>query len=216
MKKAVNVSEEQVNNSVDLSLQQAFGARVRIEGVHDILFHRWNAEDVQAKAEAKKGSEEKKRDNPEAYVYRNDEGYICIPGRYIVRSVVEAGRNFQDPRSKRKMAKDLVQAAVIADEMLSPVLVGGKKTKEWEYDDRQRVCIMRSAVTRTRPAFKKGWQADFTLVSLVPDLVTPDFLRKLVDNAGLLIGLGDFRPTYGRFRVTHWEIVPYVNAEILC
>ena len=112
MKKAVNVSEEQVNNSVDLSLQQAFGARVRIEGVHDILFHRWNAEDVQAKAEAKKGSEEKKRDNPEAYVYRNDEGYICIPGRYIVRSVVEAGRNFQDPRSKRKMAKDLVRMGV--------------------------------------------------------------------------------------------------------
>ena len=209
----MQLNEAQVSNSVDLSLQQPFGVRMRLQGRQDILFHRWNDEEVQAKAEAKKGSEEKKRDNPEAYIYRNDEGYICIPGRYLVRAVVEAGRNFQDPRSKRKMAKELVQAAVMADEILSPILVKGEPTKEWEYDDRQRVCIMRSAITRTRPAFKKGWQVDFTLISLVPDLVTPEFLRKLVDNAGLLGGLGDFRPTYGRFRVVNWEVVPYIDAE---
>ena len=214
MKGTKAVNESQVSNSVDFSFQRPFSARVRLQGTQDILFHRWNDEDVQAKATAKKGSEEKKRDNPEAYIYRNDEGFICIPGRYIVRSVVEAGRNFQDPRSSRKMAKDLVQAAVMADEILSPILVNGEPTKEWEYNDRQRVCIMRSAITRTRPAFKRGWQVDFTLISLVPDLVTPEFLRVLVDYAGLLGGIGDFRPTYGRFKVIHWEIVPYVNAEM--
>ena len=210
----MELKESQISNDVDFSLRQPFSAKIRLQGTQDILFHRWNDEDVQAKAEAKKGSEEKKRDNPEAYIYRNDEGYICIPGRYIVRSVVEAGRNFQDPRSKKKMAKDLVQAAVMSDEILSPILEKGKPVEQWDYDDRQRVCIMRSAITRTRPAFKKGWEVDFTLISLVPELVTPDFLRKLVDNAGLLIGLGDFRPTYGRFRVVHWEIEPYMNAEI--
>ena len=210
----MELKESQLSNDVDLSLRQPFSAKIRLQGTQDILFHRWNDEDVQAKAEAKKGSEEKKRDNPEAYIYRNEEGNICIPGRYIVRSVVEAGRNFQDPRSKRKMAKDLVQAAVMSDEILSPILVKGKPVEQWDYDDRQRVCIMRSAITRTRPAFKKGWEVEFTLISLVPELVTPDFLRKLVDNAGLLIGLGDFRPTYGRFRVIHWDIKPYVNADV--
>lgn len=215
MKKVTEYKEAQVSNSVDLSPKQPFTAKVRLQGVQDLLFHRWNSEDVQAKAEAKKGSEEKKRDNPEAYIYRDDDGFICMPGRYIVRSIVEAGRSFPDPRSPRKSAKDLLQAAIMADEILSPVLVNGEPTKEWEYDDRQRVCIMRSAITRTRPAFKKGWQVDFSLVSLVPDLVTPDFLRKLVDNAGLLIGLGDFRPTYGRFRVNHWDVMPYVNADTL-
>ena len=213
MEKISAVNGSQVSDDVEFSLPQPYSARVRIQGTQDILFHRWNEEEVQAKADAKKGSDEKKRDNPEAYIYRNDEGFICIPGRYIVRAVVEAGRNFQDPRSKKKMAKDLVQAAVMANEILSPILVKGEPTKDWEYDDRQRVCIMRSAVTRTRPAFKKGWQVDFTLISLVPDLVTPVFLRKLVDYAGLLEGLGDFRPTYGRFKVIQWEIVPYMNAE---
>lgn len=214
-KKVTEVNEEQVNNSVDFSRQNPFCAKVRLYGTNDILFHRWNNEVVEAKAAAKKGSIEKKTEDPEAYVYRDDDGYICIPGRYIIRSVVEAGRNFSDPRSARKMAKDLVQAAVIADEQLSPILVNGNPMKTWEYDDRQRVTIMRSAITRTRPAFKKGWEVDFTLISLVPDLVTPDFLRKLVDHAGLLIGLGDFRPTYGRFRVNRWEIQPYVSADII-
>ena len=26
--------------------------------------------------------------------------------------------------------------------------------------------------------------------------------------------LGDFRPTYGRFRVKNWEIEPYVNSLV--
>ena len=209
------VNEEQVSNAVEGMLNQPFSVKVRLQGTQDILFHRWNSEVVEQKAQAKKGSQEKKTEDPETYVYRNDDRKICIPGRYIVRSVVEAGRNFQDPRSSRKMAKDLVQAAVMCDEILSPILVNGNPTEEWDYDDRQRVCIMRSAITRTRPAFKKGWEVNFTLISLVPEYITPDFLRKLVDNAGLLIGLGDFRPTYGRFRVTHWDLLPYVSAEAI-
>ena len=207
----------QLSNDAEnqITKETPFCANVRLQGTQDILFHRWSSEDVAQKSEAKKGSEEKKTDNLEAYVYRDEQGQICIPGRYIVRSIVEAGRNFQDPRSKKKMAKDLVQAAVVTDELLSPILINGEPVKTWEYEDRQRVCIMRSAITRTRPAFKKGWEVEFSLVSLVPDLVTPDFLRKLVDNAGLLIGLGDFRPTYGRFRVIHWELESYVNSEVI-
>ena len=207
----------QLSNDAEnqITKETPFWANVRLQGTQDILFHRWSSEDVAQKSEAKKGSNEKRTDNLEAYVYRNDKGFICIPGRYITRAITEAGRNFQDPRSKKKMAKDLVQAAVMCDELLSPILINGEPVKTWEYEDRQRVCIMRSAITRTRPAFKKGWEVDFSLVSLVPDLVTPDFLRKLVDNAGLLIGLGDFRPTYGRFRVIRWELKQYVNAEVI-
>ena len=213
----MELKTSQLSNDAKFQItkETPFCANVRLQGTQDILFHKWSSEDVESKAEAKKGSEQKKTDNLEAYVYRNEQGQICIPGRYIVRAVVEAARSFQDPRSSRKTAKDLVQAAVMCDELLSPILINGEPAVNWEYEDRQRVCIMRSAITRTRPAFKKGWEVEFSLVSLVPDLVTPDFLRKLVDNAGLLIGLGDFRPTYGRFRVTHWDLAPYVNAEVI-
>ena len=204
-----------ISNDAESFSSQPFSAKIRIQGTQDILFHRWSNEAVQAKAEAKKGSIEKKTDDLESYIYRNDDGFIVIPGRYIVRSIVEAARNFQDPRSTRKMAKDLVQAAVMTDEIYSPILINGKTVTTWDYEDKQRVCIMRSAITRTRPAFKKGWQTVFTLISLVPEYVTPDFLRKLLDNAGLLIGIGDFRPTYGRFKVIQWDILPYVSAEVI-
>ena len=211
----INRKEAQISNGAENLISQPFSVNLKIQGSQDILFHRWNDEAVQAKAEAKRGSIEKKTDDLESYVYRDDRGFIAVPGRYIIRSIVEAGRNFSDPRSSRKTAKDLVQAAVMCDELYSPILVNGQPTKDWDYEDRQRVCIMRSAITRTRPAFRKGWQVEFTLVSLVPEHITPDFLRKLVDNAGLLIGLGDFRPTYGRFKVVNWEVLPYVSAEAI-
>ena len=44
----------------------------------------------------------KKTDNLEAYVWRDDDGMICIPGSYVHRAMVEAGRFIQDPRSARK------------------------------------------------------------------------------------------------------------------
>lgn len=173
-------NEAQISNGAENLISQPFSVHLKIQGTQDILFHRWCDEAVQAKAEAKRGSVEKKTDDLESYVYRDDKGFIAIPGRYPIRAIVEAGRNFTEPRSSRKTAKDLVQAAVMCDELYSPILVNGQPVTDWDYEDRQRVCIMRSAITRTRPAFKKGWQVEFTLVSLVPEHITPDFLENLL------------------------------------
>ena len=204
-KQVVNVDEAQVSNGAAALILTPLSVKVRIQGTQPLLFHAWNNEAIAEKAAAKKGSETKKTDDLESYVYRNEKKQICLPSRYIIRAIVEAGRNFQDPRSSRKTAKDLVQGALMSDEILSPVLVGGKPVKDWDYLDKQRVCIMRSAITRTRPAFNKGWEAEFTLISQIPEHVNENFLRTLINNAGQLIGVGDFRPTYGRFQVVSWE-----------
>lgn len=199
-------NEAQVSNDAADMILRPFSVNLKICGIADILFHRWSNEAVAEKAAAAKGSQAKKQDDVESYVYRNEENQICIPGRYIVRAIVEAGRFHQDPRSSRKMAKDLVQAGVICEEILSPVLVGGKPVEDWDYLDRQRVVIQRNAVTRTRPAFTKGWECEFALTSLLPEYITPEFLRVLVDGAGKYIGIADFRPSYGRFMVSHWHV----------
>lgn len=196
-----------VSNDGEVSIRRPFIASLVIQGTADILWHRWSDDDVAEKAAAAKGSKAKKTDNVESYVYRDGDGHICIPGRYVQRAIVEAARFHQDPRSPRKMAKDLVQAAVVATPLLTPILVKGKPTSDWDYLDRQRVTIMRSAITRVRPAFAEGWQAEFQLKSLLPEYVTPEFLRQLVQDAGDFIGVGDFRPTYGRFAVVRWAIL---------
>lgn len=199
-------AKSNVSNDAEFSITLPFTANFMIQGIADLLFHRWSDDAVAEKASAAKGSKVKKEDNIESYVYRNDKNHICMPGRYIQRAIVEAARFHQDPRSPRKMAKDLVQAGIITEPLLSPMLVKGKPTDDWDYLDRQRVVIQRSAITRVRPAFVSGWQAEFSVTSLLPEYITPEFLRRLVDDAGKFIGLADFRPTYGRYVVTHWEI----------
>lgn len=189
----------------DIDLGQPYTVRVTVKGTADVLFHRWNCEAVAEKAAAKKGSVVKKSDNIESYVYRNDDGHICIPGEYLRGAIIGASKFRQDPRSPRKSAMDLFKAAIIPLTALTPILVGGKPTDKWEYEHACRVQVQRNGVTRVRPAFKQGWTAAFDLMVNIPQYIDRDLLQDVLVDAGRLIGLADFRPTYGRFSVVKFE-----------
>lgn len=179
-----------------------YRAMVKIEGTAPILFHAWNCEAVQGKADAKKGSAEKKTDNIESYLYRDDNGMICIPGEYLRGAIVNAAKYMQDPRSPRKSAMDLYKAGVISLTHLSST-----GHKEPDYIDKRRVVIQRNGITRCRPALLPGWTATFTLQIQLPEYISPQDLNAIIASAGRLIGLADFRPTFGRFNVTGFEVL---------
>jgi len=179
-----------------------YTATVRIEGVCPILFHRWSNEAVEAKAKAPKGSKAKKTDDLETAVYRTDTGTIGIPGNYLTGAIVHAGRFKQDPRSPRKSMADLLKAAVVPLTVLADT-----GAKVWDYEDRRRVIVQRNAITRARPALREGWQASFELLVNIPEYVPAQTLHALLIDAGRLVGIGDYRPTYGRFHVTAFNIV---------
>lgn len=185
-----------------IEMQQPYRCQVTIQGTAPILFHAWNVESVESKANAKKGSKEKKTDDLESYIYRNDKKEICIPGEYLRGSIVNAAKFMQDPRSPRKSAMDLFKAGIVS---LTPLASLG--TKDWDYLDRRRVVIQRNAITRTRPAMREGWSAKFILLVGLPEYISQDLLNHTVQNAGRLIGLGDFRPSFGRFLVTEFEVL---------
>jgi hypothetical protein len=176
-------------------------AAVRIVGVADLLFHRWNVEGVATKARAAKGSKAKKSDDLESYVYRDDTGDLALPGEYLRQAVIHAAKFRQDPRSPRKSAMDLFKAGVVC---LTPLASLG--ARDWDYEDRRRVMIQRNGVTRVRPALRVGWSVSVDLMVNLPEYIPPDALQDVIVNAGRLIGLADFRPTYGRFAVQHFEI----------
>jgi len=187
-----------------IAIEEPYIARFRVTGSAAIIFHRWSVDGVAAKSKAAKGSKAKKEDDVESYVYRNEDGFICIPGEYFRQSAVTAAKFLQDPRSPRKSAMDLFKAGIVVlDELCS---LG---SKEWEYLDRRRVTIQRAGITRTRPAFKPGWQAEFTVQVLVPEYISPDLLNETFQRAGRLIGVGDMRPTFGRYQVTSFEAVKF-------
>ena len=93
---------------------QPYRLAFQLTGTSDLLFHRWNAEAVDEKAKAAKNSKAKKTDDTASYLYRNDDGAICIPGEYVRQAIIHAAKFRQDPRSPRKSAMDLYKAGVVA------------------------------------------------------------------------------------------------------
>jgi hypothetical protein len=176
--------------------------KVTLEGVSDFLFHRWNCEEVKAKGDAKRGSAIKKTDNIESYVYRTEKNELAIPGEYLRMAIVGAARYKTDPRSTRKSAMDLYKAAIVPLTQLASL-----GTKKWDYEDMRRVVIQRSGINRVRPAMKAGWKASFDLIVNIPEYISTMDLHDVIQIAGRLIGLGDFRPTYGRFNIVEFKKV---------
>jgi len=187
-------------NSIEISVP--YTAAITIEGAAPILLHSWNVEAVEAKGRAAKGSKAKKSDDVESYVYRNAEGFICIPGEYLRMSLAYAAKYMQDPRSPRKSAMDLFKAGVV---VLTDLASLG--SKEWDYIDRRRLMVQRNGITRCRPAFKDGWRAEFVIQVLLPEYISPALLQQALSNAGRLVGLGDFRPTFGRFGTVGFQVL---------
>ncbi|MBF0307554.1 MAG: hypothetical protein HQL41_18140, partial [Alphaproteobacteria bacterium] len=54
-------------------------------------------------------------------------------------------------------------------------------------------------VMRTRPRFP-NWAAEFR-IEYLPTVVDKTALEELVASTGELVGIGDWRPRFGRFRV---------------
>ena len=179
--------------------------RAKLLGTSELLFHRWNCESVEEKGNAPKGSKAKKTDDIESYVWRNADRELCLPGEYVRQSIIHAAKYRQDPRSPRKSAMDLFKAGVLSLTTLAPI--GPVVTDKWEFEDRRRVQIQRNGITRHRPAFNAGWTAEIDFMVNLPEYIAPDALHHVLVNAGRLIGVADFRPTFGRFSVTSYEVL---------
>lgn len=202
-KHPIEAIEPVSNDGEDIILlSQPYRVEVAIEGVAAYLYHRYSNASVEAKGKAAKGSTAKKTDDIDSYIWRTPDGDIGIPGNHLRGAIVLAAKYIQDPRSPRKSAMDLFKAGVV---VLTEVATTGQRA--WDYIDQQRVVVQRSAVTRSRPALSPGWKAEFVVQVMIPEYVTPPMLNAVIANAGRLCGLGDFRPTYGRFQVTRFEVL---------
>lgn len=201
MKKEIELLNGVDNN---VKFETPYSVEIEVTGAAAILFHKWDCEVVEAKSKARKGSSEKKTDNLESFIYRDEESYICLPGEYLRMAMVYAAKFKQDPRSPRKSAFDLFKAGVISLTDLARINGG---VYEWDFLDQRRVVVQRNAITRMRPAFHKGWTAEFVLCVNTPEYIDFQFFNEVLQTAGRLIGVGDFRPTYGRFDITRCKIL---------
>jgi hypothetical protein len=187
-----------------IELTEPYVARIVVVGTAPLLMHAYNVESVEAKGKAAKGSAARKSDDLEASVYRVSENdrRIGIPCANFCAAMSIAAKSIPDPRSPRKSMMDLVKASVISLDPVAPFI---PDVDEWDFVDRRRVVVQRSAVPRSRPAMNKGWKVAFTVLVNAAEYVPPDVLHSLATKAGMFQGLLDYRPTYGRFAVVSFE-----------
>jgi hypothetical protein len=86
-----------------------------------------------------------------------------------------------------------------------PLIHAGPKDKDKLYADprftlRKGVAVQKSRIIRIRPMIPTGWTMQFT-IEFDENIVNPKNLTKAMQDAGSLVGLGDWRPKFGRFLV---------------
>lgn len=171
---------------------------VTIKGISPLLMHRFPLEPVQALE--KKSPEEQ----AEIAAYRHPKtGELYIPGVAIQRCLTQAG-TYSKGKGRASLQKFIAAGLFVSPEY---VLLG---TKEYEIDARPVVIsATRGRIIRYRPKLEQ-WQATFT-IDFDERLLSEPEVRKVVDDAGSLVGLLDFRPQckgpFGRFMVVKWERV---------
>ena len=165
------------------------------------MFHRWSVEAIEIKSKTAKGSAGRKSDDIETFVYRDAKGMLSIPAEYFRMSIINAAKFRQDPRSPRKSAMDLFKAGIAPLEEHCSLGV-----KDWDFVDRRRVQVQRNGITRSRPAMNVGWKCEVLLQCLLPEYINPELLNEVLQSAGRLVGVGDFRPSHGRFQVVNFSV----------
>ena len=72
----------------------------------------------------------------------------------------------------------------------------------------QYVTIQRVKVERVWPKVPDNWEAVFSIV--IDEPVNLEVLKALLDYCGKFVGIGDYRPSYGRFEIKNIKEVQNV------
>jgi hypothetical protein len=107
--------------------------------------------------------------------------------------------------SKKNKRGQQAKAGVLSDGFW-PLEYDGPKTPDdlWK-DETYRltvgVRVQRNRVMRTRPLFPK-WEATVQ-IDFLPDQLDRQEIMDIMGIVGRVIGLGDWRPRFGRFELVH-------------
>lgn len=148
-------------------------------------------------------------------MYTRD-GQLVQPATHIEGALVKAAAGFRIKGSKNKTYKDLFRAYVLVEPDEIPHLRGGQPvtapgpellsapTKDLCVNV-QRVIVNRAAVARARLQVNAGWTLNFT-ITVNDDQIRPEVVQTILEEAGRAVGIGDYRPRYGRFVVTAFTL----------
>lgn len=130
---------------------------------------------------------------------------LVQPSVMIHKAMQEAALDFQIKGKGKKTYKSLVKGSILLD---PEFLV--HENQEC-IADRRYVRIMNARIVRTRCNLPK-WALSFKIIVL-SDQVPFEVLNKILVRVGEAIGIGDYRPVFGRFTVTRFERLEEDESE---
>jgi hypothetical protein len=135
----------------------------------------------------------------EAGLYWSEEiGGVAIPSDNIERCI-------QDGAKKNRLGKDFAAGVFVQESEVEVVHHLSGKDKEELYRNpgytlRKGVKVQLARIIRIRPMIPTGWTMRFT-VEFDETIVNAASVLTALQEAGSLVGLGDWRPKFGRFTV---------------
>lgn len=125
-------------------------------------------------------------------LYMGEDG-PCIPGEVIEATLISAAKkNKRGPQAK---------AGILSDGLHRIEYDGPRGSDDLWADDRFRlvagVRVGQARVMRTRPIFR-DWSAEI-FVDFLPGQLNRSEVAEMVRVAGEVVGIGDWRPRFGRY-----------------
>lgn len=192
--------------------------RARIVGTAPLLQHRFPLEALAGLMEGatRRTGAEDRRYEWLTTLYAHD-GLLVQPASHIEAALVRAAAGFRVKGAKGKTYREIIRAAVLIspEEILHfwngmPLAVPGPELLTTPTDalsvNLQRVIVNRAAVARARLQISPGWELDFT-ITVNDDQLRPEVVRTILEEAGQAVGIGDYRPKFGRFTVAAFNPV---------
>lgn len=130
-------------------------------------------------------------------MYETDDGFLGLPNENVWRCVYDASKAF-------KLGEDIKRGLNFIPQTM-PLVIDGEQAKcdtylhDPEHMFYKSVKVMRARVMRSRPIIR-NWTSthDFDLLDDVIDLGN---LMPVLERAGRLVCVGDWRPLYGHFTI---------------
>jgi|SRR5579884_361520 len=177
--------------------------KIEIEGTRPILFNRFVG--LRPPEDKRRLNPPRDDGDPAEKVYWTENGEIGLPTVNMLRCLVSAGAYFKDPRSSRASASKFLSAALIIEPVSPKTQFLSFGTKKWDGVDQRRVCVNRASVIRSRPYLDAGWKLEFNARIILPEYFGEQQFLALLTLAGSTVGLGDYRPQYGQFKLSRMK-----------
>lgn len=128
-------------------------------------------------------------------------GGLGHPAGAIESALIKAARDFK--ADKRRSMADVVKAMCFVNE---PFINLGKTKPDGVRRDSVVNPNTHGRGFVYRPIFNEGWKAKFSLTVNDTDIVSVDRVKEIFDYSGTRIGIGDWRPKFGRFFVSSFKV----------